>query len=298
MKFYSTKGKERRAIFFMILPCLLGFIVFCLIPILSSGYISLTEWDLIGGAPEFLGFENYMEIFKSKEFWSILKNTLLYIVLYIPGILITSTLVAVLFNTDKKGISVFRVLLFIPVLTSWVAGALIWKSALSPEYGFVNQFLQFFGITGPAWLQDPIWAMPAIVMASIWKDLGYFSLIIFGGLRGIDKSVYEAAKVDGSNKIQTFFKITLPLVTPTLFFVVIMTIINSFQIFPQIMVMTGGGPLGSTQVFVERIYTYAFKYFEMGYASAFSWILFIIILLVTLVQFKLQKKWVYYDEEK
>lgn len=194
-----------------------------------------------------------------------------------------------------KSVAAFRVLLFIPVLTSWIAGSIIWKSILSGQYGMLNNLLAIVGIHGPAWLTDPKWAMISIVMVSIWKDLGFFSLIIFGGLRSIDRTLYEAAKIDGANSFQILRKITIPLVTPTLFFVLVTTIINSFQLFPQIMVMTAGGPMGATQVMVERIYTYGFRYFEMGYASALAIVLLIIIVTVTLIQMVLQKKWVFYE---
>merc|ERR1711879_113449 len=219
-------------------------------------------------------------------------NTLKFIAMYIPAIMISSFLVATLFDSKVKGVTGFRILLFIPVLTSWVAGAIIWRSVLNGQYGLLNNILALIGIDGPGWLTDPNWSMVSIVMVSIWKDIGFFSLIIFGGLRGIDKSIYEAAEIDGASRFQIMKSITLPLVSPTLFFVLITTIINSFQLFPQVMVMTQGGPLGSTQVMVERIYVYGFRYFEMGYAAALSMILLVIIVTVTVIQLLLQRKWV------
>lgn len=276
-------------------PSILGFIVFSLIPILSALYLSFSSWDIIGGAPEMIGIKNYVDILTGNEFYRVILNTLKYISLYIPGIIISSLFVAVLFDKNIKGISIFRVLLFIPVLTSWVAGSIIWRSVLSGQYGLLNNILALVGITGPAWLTDKNWAMIAIVMVSIWKDLGFFSLILFGGLRGIDRSLYEAARIDGASNTKVLTKITLPLLTPTLFFVLITTLVNSFQLFPQIMVMTGGGPEGATQVMVERIYTYGFRYFQMGYASALAIILMIIIVTITIIQMILQKKWVFYE---
>lgn len=276
-------------------PSLLGFIVFSLIPILSALYLSFTSWDIIGGAPEMIGIKNYVDILTGDEIYRVLINTLKYISLYIPGIILSSLLVAVLFDKNVKGVGLFRVLLFIPVLTSWVAGAIIWRSVLSGQYGLLNNVLTMIGITGPSWLTDKNWAMIAIVMVSIWKDLGFFSLILFGGLRGIDRTLYEAARIDGASNYKVLTKITLPLLTPTLFFVLITTIVNSFQLFPQIMVMTGGGPEGATQVMVERIYTYGFRYFQMGYASALAIILMLIIVTITIIQMVLQKKWVFYE---
>lgn len=293
MKLFLTRNYRWVLIF--LIPSILGYLIFSLIPMLSTVYLSLTSWDIISGAPEIKGIDNYINLFKSKEFYNVLRNTFKYIIIYIPLMVTSSLIVASLFNTDVKGVSLFRVLLFIPVLTSWVAGAMIWRTALSTQYGLVNNILEIFGITGPGWLTDTSWSMVSIALVSVWKDLGFFSLILFGSLRGIDKSMLEAAKVDGANSWQVFKNITFPMITPTLFFVLITAIINSFQLFPQVMVMTQGGPLGSTQVMVERIYNYGFRYYQMGYAATLAVVLFIIILSITLVQLKLQKKWVYYE---
>ncbi|MDY0294988.1 MAG: sugar ABC transporter permease [Acholeplasmataceae bacterium] len=282
-------------IILFLIPTVLGYVIFSLLPMLSAFYLSFTSWDIIGGAPEWIGLKNYVDIFKSDEFYRVFKNTLKFIVIYIPMIMISSSCLALLFDAKVKGIAGFRILLFIPVLTSWVAGSIIWRSALNGQYGLVNNILALIGIDGPGWLTDPSWSMISIVMVSVWKDIGFFSLIIFGGLRGIDKKMYEAAEIDGANKLQIIKNITLPLVSPTLFFVLIITIINSFQLFPQVMVMTGGGPLGSTQVLVERIYVYGFRYFNMGYATALSIILLGVIVSVTVLQWILQKKWVFYE---
>ncbi|AUD64556.1 sugar ABC transporter permease [Tenericutes bacterium MZ-XQ] len=278
-----------------LVPSILGYIIFSLLPMLSAFYLSFTSWDIIGGTPDWIGITNYKDIFSSDEFYRVLKNTLKFIVMYIPLIMISSFLLALLFDQKVKGVGAFRVLLFIPVLTSWVAGSIIWRSALNGQYGIINNLLDLVGIQGPGWLTDPKWSMVSIVMVSIWKDLGFFSLIIFGALRNVDKEVYEAAEIDGASSFKKTLKITLPLVSPTLFFVLITTMINSFQLFPQVMVMTGGGPFGSTQVLVERIYTYGFRYFNMGYAAALSIVLLIMIVIVTIIQLVFQKKWVFYE---
>jgi len=290
------KNSTRLTIIFFLLPSLFGLIFFSIIPMISSSLISLTDWDVISGTPKFLGFNNYINILQGEEFWRTLKNTLYFIVLYIPLMLLVSLFVANLLNSKYKGIAMYRVIYYIPVITSWVAGALIWKWVLSPQYGVVNAILSYIGINGPGWLYDEIWAMPGIVLASIWKDVGFFGLIFLAGLQGIDPTYYEAAEIDGANGWQKFRKITLPLLSPTIFFVIIVSIINSFQLFPQVMIMTMGGPHGATQVMVERIYRYAFKYYKMGYASAFSWLLFLIIFIVTAFQLKIQKSWVHYGE--
>lgn len=294
-----------------LLPSLIGLAVFNFVPIITSLAISLTKWDGLSEltlfsnpsaffSAYFTGVSNYASMLTSSDFYRVLGNTLYFIVLYIPLMIIVSLLAASVLNSKIKGIGIYRVLYYIPVLTSWVAGALIWKWLLSPQYGPINSIIAVFGLQGPTWLQSEVWAMPGIVLASIWKDMGYFSLIFLGGLQGIDTTYYEAADIDGASWWQKFTKITIPMLSPVTFFVMIISIINSFQLFPQIMVMTltngvVGGPNGATQVMVERIYNYAFKYHEMGIASAYSWVLFIIIFIFTAVQMKLQNRWVHYD---
>ncbi len=285
-----------------LVPSIIGFSVFYLVPMIISIFISLTDWNGLdrlfadGFMQEhFIGLQNYKEILKSEEFWKVLGNTAEYIVLYLPLMLTTSLLGASLLSQKRPGVGTFRVVYYIPVLTSWVAASLIWRSILAPQYGAMNGILEIFGITGPGWLLDEKWAMPAIVLVSVWKDMGFFALILLSGIVGINRSYYEAADLDGASKWKKFFKITLPLLTPAIFYVLIVSLINSFQLFPQIMIMTDGGPNGATQVMVERIYKYGFRYFRMGYASAFSWILFVIIMTCTAIQMRGQKRWVNYD---
>ena len=305
----SEKSRGRRLnerTFFSASPfltaSLIGFAIFYFAPMVISVVISLTDWNgldrlLAPGfmAEHFIGLDNYKAILTGTEFWKVLKNTLVYIVLYIPLMLMVSTAIAALLSRQRRGVGVFRVLYYIPVLTSWVAASLIWKSLLSPQYGAMNGILAIFGIEGPGWLTDEKWAMPAIVLVSVWKDMGFFGLILLSGMVGIDRTYYEAAEIDGAGPWTRFLKITLPLLTPSLFYVLIVSLINSFQLFPQIMIMTDGGPNGATQVMMERIYKYGFRYYRMGYASAFSWILFIVIMVCTAVQMRGQKRWVNYD---
>lgn len=285
-----------------LLPSLIGMLIFSVLPLIISGLISFTDWNGLAAltAPgffqeHFIGLENYKKILTSTEFWRSLGNTAEYIVLYIPLMLAASLLVATLLSQARRGIGFFRVVYYIPVLTSWVAASLIWKTVLSPQYGALNGILSIFGIQGPGWLTDEKWAMPAIVLVSVWKDMGFFGLILLSGVVGINKTYYEAADLDGANGWVKFIRITLPLLTPSIFYVLIVGMINAFQLFPQIMIMTGGGPNGATQVMVERIYNYGFRYYRMGYASAFSWILFAIIMVFTAIQMKGQERWVHYD---
>lgn len=295
--------KETKTALLFLLPSLTGFTLFFLAPIIISILISLTNWNGLdrllsqGFVREhFIGITNYKDIFSSDEFWRVLGNTLRFIIIYIPLMLVVSLAIAMLLSQKKKGITLYRILYYIPVLTSWIAASLIFKSILSPKYGAINAALALVGITGPGWLTSETWAMPAISLVSVWKDMGFFGLILLSGLVGINKTYYEAAQIDGAGPVTRFFKITLPLVSHSIFYVLIVSLINSFQLFPQIMIMTQGGPNGSTETMVERIYQYGFRYFKMGYASAFSWILFIIIMACTALQMSLQKRWVYYDE--
>lgn len=285
-----------------LMPSLIGMFIFSLLPLLVSAFISLTDWNgldqLLSPAflkDHFIGLDNYKNIFSSQEFWRALGNTVKYIVMYIPLMLSFSLLAANLLSRPKRFVGVFRVIYYIPVLTSWVAASLIWRSVLSPQYGALNNVLAIFGIHGPGWLLDERWAMPAIVLVSVWKDIGFFGLILLSGIVGINKSYYEAASIDGANGWTKFIKITLPLLSPSIFYVLIISLINAFQLFPQIMIMTDGGPNGATQVMVERIYKYGFRYYRMGYASALSWILFAIVMVFTIIQMKGQERWVHYD---
>ena len=285
-----------------LLPSLLGLLVFSLLPLLVSAVISLTDWNGLDQllAPGFLqehfiGLENYKNILTGAELWKVLRNTGAYIIMYIPLMLAASLLEAYLLSSSQRGVSAFRVVYYLPVLTSWVAASLIWTTVLSPQYGAMNNLLALFGIQGPGWLLDEKWAMAAIVLVSVWKDAGFFGLILLSGMVGIDRSYYEAASLDGAGGWKKFWRITVPLMSPAIFYVLIVALINAFQLFPQVMIMTDGGPNGATQVMVERIYRYGFRYFRMGYAAAFSWILFVIIMACTAVQMKAQKRWVNYD---
>ena len=295
-------SKEVRAAYVFLIPSLIGMVIFSLLPLIVSAVISLTDWNGLDRlldtgflSRHFVGLQNFADILTGQEFWKVLLNTIKFIILYIPFMLCASLLVAFLLSRAKKGVGIFRVMYYIPVLTSWVAASLIWKSVLSPEYGAINNILKFIGIRGPDWILSESWAMPAIALVSVWKDMGFFGLILLSGIIAIDKSYYEAASIDGAGSVSRFFRITLPLLTPSVFYVLIVSLINSFQLFPQIMIMTEGGPNGVTQVMVERIYKYGFNYHKMGYASAFSWLLFVIIMICTMIQMKGQNRWVNYD---
>lgn len=283
---------KRKTIFWLcifLLPNLIGFITFLVIPITSSLAISFTNWDLIGSI-EFIGFDNYIRLVQDAEFWRSFKNTFLFILGYIPLVMILGLGCAVLLNKKMRFRAFFRATYFLPVVTSWVAVSLVWKWLYNPNYGLINYFLSLVGFDGPQWLNDPSTAMIAIIITSAWKDIGFVMVLFLGGLQNISPSYYEAASIDGASKFREFWSITLPLLAPTTFFVTIISLINSFQVFDQVMIMTEGGPGGATTVLVQNIYNHAFRYFEMGYASAMSWALFIVIFIFTIIQMKLQDK--------
>lgn len=293
----GSASATNRAAFLFLLPSVVILFVFFLFPIASSFLMSLSDWDALQAlsTARFIGLENYRNLFQASELPRVLSHTLYYMVLYIPLVIITALAEANLLSKDFRGRNVYKVLFYLPVITSWVAGALIWRWVLNSRYGFLNQWLAAVGIQGPAWLNSQTWAMPGVVLAAVWKDTGYYALMFLAALKSINKNYYEAAAVDGASRVRTFFRITIPLMTPTIFFVVVINIINGFQVFESIWIMTQGGPAEATTVIAERIYRNAFTFYKMGYAAAYSWVLFAVILATTAVQLRLQKKWVSYE---
>lgn len=279
---------------FFLLPSLVGLLIFTLLPIASSLVLSFFEWDLLT-PPKFVGLSNYARLPSDQVFREALGHTLLFIAGYLPLVLVSALAVALLLNQRLRGVAVFRTLFFIPVVSAWVAVALIWTWLFNPQYGLINYLLGFIGITGPAWLYDPSWAMPAIILTSVWKDTGFVAVMYLAGLQGIPGQLYEAAAIDGASRWHSFRFITLPLLSPVTFFALIISLINSFQVFDQVWIMTNGGPAGATTVLVEQIVRNAFSYSKMGYAAALSWVLFALVFVVTLFQTRMQKRWVTYD---
>jgi multiple sugar transport system permease protein len=295
---YLTNRREKRwTVSLFLLPSLAGLLVFCLAPMIASIVYSLLDYDLLKPLEsiEFVGLRNFARIFTGRELYTTGLHTLTYVFLYVPLVLVVSMFQALLLNRDFRGKPFYRVIFYTPVITSWVAAAVVWKWLLNGQYGAFNQLLGLLGISGPSWLNDRSWAMPGVVIAAVWKDCGYFALIILAALKAIDKTYYEAAAIDGARFWRKLTSITLPLISPALFLLVVMIIIGSLQVFDSVFIMTGGGPAGATTIFMERIYRYAFKMYKMGMASAFSWVMFLLIMLFTLVQFRLQKRWVKYD---
>lgn len=279
---------------FFLGPSLAGLLLFTATPILASLGLTLFEWDLLR-PPQFVGLDNFRRLSSDRSFWQALGNTLYFIVGYIPLVMLFALGVAIVLNQKLKGIVLYRTAFFIPVVSAWVAVALLWKWIFNPRLGLLNYLLGLVGIDGPAWLLDPTWAMPAIIITSVWKDIGFVMIMFLAGLQGIAEEYYEAAAIDGASGWQRLRHITLPLLSPTAFFALTISLINSFQVFDQVWIMTEGGPAGATTVLVERIVKNAFSYSSMGYASAISWVLFLLVFSATALQMRLQKRWVHYE---
>ncbi|OEO31713.1 sugar ABC transporter permease [Devosia insulae DS-56] len=273
----------------LLLPSLAGMVVFLMAPVLSSLVLSFSQWDLIGEI-SWVGIDNYVTAFADPAVLGALRNTLTFILGYLPSVVIIALGLALLLNRRIRGRVVFRAIYFVPVVTSWVAVSLIWKWLLNPQYGLVNFALGAVGIKGPGWLFDPAWAMTGVILTSVWKDIGFVTVIYLAGLQDIPEPLYEAAALDGATPWQQFWSITFPMLAPTTFFVTTISLISSFQVFDQVWIMTQGGPAGATSVMVELIYKNAFSYYKMGYASAISWVLFALIFAVTIAQNLLQKQ--------
>lgn len=290
---------EAIAAYLFLLPNIVGFIVFTAGPVLASLAISLFSWNLLN-PPVWLGLGNYTSLFSDTDFLNSLKHTLQYTLGSVPLGMLLSLLLAVALNQKIRGIGIYRTIYFVPVVSSLVAVSLMWRWMYNPTAGILNHLLnQVFdflhlSINPPDWLQSTTWAMPAIIIMSVWKGVGYNMVIYLAGLQGIPTSLYEAAEIDGASAISKFFKITLPLLTPTTFFVLIISLINSFQVFEQTYIMTRGGPARATVTTVYYIYQNGFQWYKMGYASAVAWVLFAIIMVLTLLQWRYQDKWVFY----
>ena len=237
-----------------------------------------------------VGIDNYVTALGDPAVLGALRNTLTFILGYLPAVVAIGLGIALLLNRKLKGRTIFRAIYFVPVVTSWVAVSLVWKWLLNPQYGLINFGLSLIGIKGPGWLFDPSWAMAGIVLTTIWKDIGFVTVIYLAGLQEIPENLGEAADIDGASAWQRFWTITWPMLAPTTFFVTSISLISSFQVFDQVFIMTGGGPVGATTTMVQLIYKNAFSYGQMGYASAISWILFALIFVVTIAQNLLQKR--------
>ncbi|MXY96017.1 MAG: sugar ABC transporter permease [Caldilineaceae bacterium SB0664_bin_27] len=280
--------------YLFISPWIFGFVVFTAGALLGSFSISLTKWNVVG-TPEIVGLANYQKMVEDRFFWQSIKVTLYYL-LNVPLNVVLGLLLALLLNQKVKGLSVFRTIFFLPSVASGVAVSLLWMWIFNPRFGIINVLLKKIGIIGPLWLGSEAWAIPALIIMSIW-GVGGGMLIYLGALQGIPTAFYEAATLDGAGAWKKLLHITVPMITPVLLLNLVMGVIVSFQVFTQAYVMTDGGPNYATLFYVMYLYQQAFVWFNMGYASALSWILFLIILVFTVIILKTSSSWVYYESD-
>jgi len=275
-----------------ILPNLIGYAIFVFIPVIFSFVLSVMKWDGSRAPMEFVGLKNFAQIFGDRIFVQSFIHTIQYALLTVIPTLVLALLLAVLLNNKLKGIAIFRTALYFPYIASIVAVGAVWNMLFQPDFGPINEFLRFIGISKPPrWVVDVKWAMVAISIVSVWKYMGYYMIVYLAALQGISGSLYEAAGIDGANGFQKLRYITIPMLTPTTFFVLIMLTIQCFKVFDLVYVMTGGGPGNATKTLVNYIYEKAFTSWEFGPASAGALVLFSVVLVVTLIQFAGEKKW-------
>ncbi len=281
--------------YLFIAPSMIGLFIFILGPIVASLFISFSDWKFTTGFSGFVGLEHYRNLlFEDGNFWLVFKNTLYYTFVGVPLSITMGLILALLLNRNIPGETLFRVIYYIPTVTSAVAIGLVWRWLYNPEFGLINSILRMLGIQGPGWLSDLNWAMPSLIIVHIWQAMGYNMIIYLAGLQNISSELYEAAQIDGATKFQLFRYVTFPLLTPTTFFLVVTSIIGSFQVYTLIAVMTGGAPAYRTAVYVYHLWSVAFQQLKMSYASAMAWLLFIFIFVLTLIQLNLSKRWVFY----
>lgn len=292
--------RKREAIegYICLIPWALGFTLFVAGPMVASLVLGLTNYDIVHD-PKFVGLGNFTRAFTSDNlFWGSIVRTLYYTGVLVPLGMITSLLAASLLNQHLKATTLYRTLYFLPSLTPTVAAALLWLWILQPDVGVVNHLLSLVGIKGPAWFGSREWAIPAMILIGLWSTVGGNRMMIFlAGLQGVPEELYEAAEVDGANAWQRFFAVTLPMISPTLFLLLILGIIAALKVFATAFVATNGGPAYATWFYALHIYKQAFEYYNMGYACALSWIFFVIMFAFTYIQFRASSRWVYYGGE-
>jgi multiple sugar transport system permease protein len=293
---FSQRRVVRRTVtgYAYLLPSLLFLASFTIYPVFQSLFLSLSHWELLR-PPTFVGAWNYTRLVADERFWKSLGNTLYYVAAVVPLNIVVGIVLAVALNQSIRGVRAFRALYYLPVVSTWVAVAVVWRWMYNYEFGIINYALGLVGVPAFDWLGDLNLAMPSVIAVSVWKSAGYNMTILLAGLQGISQVYYEAAEIDGASAWQRFWSITLPLLTPSIFFIAVMGAISSFQVFGPIYVMTDGGPLGATDVLIFYLYENAYRYFKMGYASAIAWVLFAFIFMLTALQSALSKRWVHYE---
>lgn len=292
-KFRSANFKNSVTGMAFILPSFLGFLIFTLIPVIISLLLSFTEWNFMSGFEgiKFIGIKNYLKLFSDDWFLASYKNNIIFTVVTVPALIALGLVVATILNKYVFGGAAVRAMFFIPYIASVVAVCTVWMVLFQPSYGPINQALMAIGVKNPPkWLADYNWSLISIMIVYIWQQVGYYAIVFLSGLKGVPEDIYEAASIDGAGPIRQFFSITVPMVSPTTFFLTIMGIIGSFKVFDQISVLTQGGPGNSSSVMAFYVYRTAFEYYDMGYANALAWALFVLIFIVTIFQWKMQSK--------
>lgn len=276
-------------------PALSGLLVLTWVPVLMSLALSFCRWDLLG-TPQFVGLTNYQALLGDPLFWQTLKNTLVFVTGSVSLEITLALSLALMLNRAVKGVGLFRTLFFLPVVTPMVSVALVWGWLYDPQHGGLNALLGLCGIKPIAWLFDTHWAMPAIILLRVWKEVGYTMLLLLAGLQAIPTHLLESAALDGANGLKRLVYVTLPMLSPTLFFVLTVCLINAFQAFDSVYLLTQGGPQHSTQVLVFWVFQNAFQFYKVGPASAMAYVLFLLVLGITVVQWQLRKRWVLYED--
>ena len=287
------RAQRQRLFYILVSPWIVGFLAFVLGPMVYSAYLSLTQWNLLS-PPQFIGLGNYGQLMQDPLFWQSLKVTTIYAVVSVPLGLAFALFLAILLNQRVRGLSVFRTILYMPSVVSGVAVSVVFLWVFNPDFGIVNTILHYFGINGPKWIESPTWALPCLILMSLWS-VGGAMIIFLAGLQGIPPELQEAAAIDGAGVWRRFRSVTLPMLTPTILFNLILSIIGQFQVFTQAYVMTNGGPLHATLFYVFYLFQNAFQYLNMGYAAALAWVLFFIVLILTVAVFATSGQWVFYQ---
>lgn len=291
----TFRRNEITLAYVLLAPSLLLFGVFLFYPLLKSVYLSLFLTDPQGRVAEYVGMGNFQEILLSEKFYTSFMNTIMFMLFTVPAGIAVALLLAALTHNKLKGMKVFRFIFSLPMAVSVGTGSMIWMIMYHPTLGILNYFLQLLGMDAIQWLTDPKWAMLSVSLMTVWMNLGFNYILMLSGMQGVSDDIYDSTKIDGSGALRTFFRITMPLISPTLFFTLVVSIIGAFQAFGQINILTKGGPMNTTNVIVFNIYQDAFINFRFGIGSAQALILFAIILLLTVVQFKFVEKKVHYQ---
>lgn len=294
-KHMTLQQREEIEAYLFLTPWLLGFLLLILGPLIAAAYFSLTEYSILK-SPIFIGFANFRQMMNDELFWQALRVTATYTFVSVPLLVTLGYLLALLLNQDVWGLSLWRTIFYMPAVVSGVAVAIMWLWVFHPDMGIVNNALRVFGIEGPRWFGSPDWALPTLILTSVW-GVGGGMVIYLAGLQGIPTHLYEAAELDGAGSWHKFVHVTLPMTTPVIFFNLLMGIIGSWQVFTSAYVITGGGPANSTLFYVLYLYRQGWQYFKMGYASALAWVLFFIILVFTVIIFR-SSGWVYYEGQQ